>query len=178
MNCGNRRPMIPWPMSPSLRLVVLGKERELCLDGQSAEETRGRFLGSEETRGASWGSQVPHSQSPESRSHKPSPTLPIPQSQSHSPALPVPQSQKPESPGATGILGSYVVVTGRHYLWAWYLGLYQAMRAEDAILIASLWQMACGTDCPKGSWRSGAFSLWSKVDSRMGCWATHSQPLP
>ena len=37
------------------------------------------------------------------------------------------------------------VVTGHLYLWAWYLGMYQAMRAEDATLVASLWQMALTT---------------------------------
>ena len=47
--------------------------------------------------------------------------------------------------GAAGAFGMFDVVTGHLYLWAWYLGMYQAMRAEDATLVASLWQMALTT---------------------------------
>ena len=53
--------------------------------------------------------------------------------------------EQADSGGATGILGMFDVVTGHLYLWAWYLGMYQAMRAEDATLVASLWQMALTT---------------------------------
>ena len=53
--------------------------------------------------------------------------------------------EEAESGGSTGILGMFEVVTGHLYLWAWYLGMYQAMQADDAPLIASLWQMALTT---------------------------------
>ena len=53
--------------------------------------------------------------------------------------------EQADSGGATGILGMFDVVTGHLYLWAWYLGMYQAMRADDATLVASLWQMALTT---------------------------------
>ena len=92
MNCGNRRPMIPWPMSPSLRLVVLGKERELYRWAVRRRD-EGAISRIRRDEGDELG--VPSSTLPEPRvsvpqaqSRTPNPTVPVPQSRTPSPTVP------------------------------------------------------------------------------------------
>ena len=86
--------------------------------------------------------------------------------------------------GTTGILGKFDVVTGHLYLWAWYIGMYQAVRAEDTTLVASVWQMALITSVHlRHGLSESKLAIWSiqcAEQSRFqeGCWATRSQPSP
>ena len=92
--------------------------------------------------------------------------------------------EQADTGGATGILGIFDVVTGHLYLWAWYLGMYQAMRADDAPLVASLWQMALTTSVHlRHGLTEKKLAIWSIQSAEQsrfqeGCWATHSRPLP
>ena len=48
----------------------------------------------------------------------------------------------PEAGSAAGTLGSFSVISGHIYLWAWYLAMFGALQGKDMLHAASLWQMA------------------------------------
>ena len=48
----------------------------------------------------------------------------------------------PEAGSAAGTLGSFSVISGHIYLWAWYLAMFGALEGKDMLHAASLWQMA------------------------------------